>query len=47
MRVDTTININKETANKVRKLAEREKRSISRQIDFIISKYLSEINNKN
>ncbi len=43
----TTIVIDTETANKVRKLAEQEKRSISRQIDFIISKYLNELNKTN
>lgn len=39
----TTIVINKETARKVRKLAEEEKRSVSAQIDYLLQKYFEKV----
>ena len=38
----TTIVISKETARKVKKLAEQEKRSVSAQIDYLLEKYFQE-----
>lgn len=42
----TTININKRTAERIALLAEKEKRSVSSQIDYIIEKYFNERNEK-
>jgi len=38
----TTITIQKKTADKIRQIAKKENRSISAQIDYILTKYVKE-----
>lgn len=42
---NTTIVIRKETAEKIKQIAESQNRSVSAQIDFIITKHVNELQN--